>query len=171
MNPTVEVWDKVVSLMRNEMTETTINTWFDDTVAVPLDETSFTIYSPTRFKRDIIATRYLPAIQKALHELFSADFDVIVLTEGELEAAKEAPKQSDFLPGTEEYTFDRFVVGSSNKFAYAAARAVSDNPGQSYTTLFIYGESGLGTPHLPYAIAHTVHERRPYYKVVSIQSP
>ena len=46
MNPTAEVWDKVVSLMRNEMTETTINTLFDDTVAVSLDETSFTIYSP-----------------------------------------------------------------------------------------------------------------------------
>ncbi|MGO5023582.1 chromosomal replication initiator protein DnaA [Lawsonibacter sp. LCP25S3_G6] len=169
MNPTVEVWDKVVSLMRNEMTETTINTWFDDTVAVSLDETSFTIYSPTRFKRDIIAARYLPAIQKALHELFSADFEVIVLTEGELDAAKETPKQSDFLPGTEEYTFDRFVVGSSNKFAHAAARAVADNPGQSYNPLFIYGESGLGKTHLLYAIAHTVHERRPDYKVVYIK--
>ena len=57
MNPTAEVWDKVVSLMRNEMTETTINTWFDDALPVSLDESSFTLYSPTRFKRDIIAAR------------------------------------------------------------------------------------------------------------------
>ena len=60
MNPTAEVWDKVVSLMRNEMTETTINTWFDDALPVSLDESSFTLYSPTRFKRDIIAAPVPP---------------------------------------------------------------------------------------------------------------
>ena len=166
MNPTAEVWDKVVSLMRNEMTETTINTWFDDALPVSLDESSFTLYSPTRFKRDIIAARYVPAIQSALHELFSADFQVVILTEGELDQAREHEKRGDFLPGTEEYTFDRFVVGSSNKFAHAAARAVADNPGKSYNPLFIYGESGLGKTHLLYAIAHTIHDQFPDYKVV-----
>ena len=169
MNPTAEVWDKVVSLMRNEMTETTINTWFDDALPVSLDESSFTLYSPTRFKRDIIAARYVPAIQKALHELFSADFQVTVLTENELDQARENGKRGDFLPGTEEYTFDRFVVGSSNKFAHAAARAVADNPGKSYNPLFIYGESGLGKTHLLYAIAHTIHKNHPEYKVVYIK--
>ena len=169
MNPTAEVWDKVVSLMRNEMTETTINTWFDDALPVSLDESSFTLYSPTRFKRDIIAARYVPAIQSALHELFSADFQVVILTEGELDQAREHEKRGDFLPGTEEYTFDRFVVGSSNKFAHAAARAVADNPGKSYNPLFIYGESGLGKTHLLYAIAHTIHDQFPDYKVVYIK--
>ena len=169
MNPTAEVWDKVVSLMRNEMTETTINTWFDDALPVSLDESSFTLYSPTRFKRDIIAARYVPAIQSALHELFSADFQVVILTEGELDQAREHEKRGDFLPGTEEYTFDRFVVGSSNKFAHAAARAVADNPGKSYNPLFIYGESGLGKTHLLYAIAHTIHKNHPEYKVVYIK--
>ena len=169
MNPTAEVWDKVVSLMRNEMTETTINTWFDDALPVSLDESSFTLYSPTRFKRDIIAARYVPAIQSALHELFSADFQVVILTEGELDQAREHEKRGEFLPGTEEYTFDRFVVGSSNKFAHAAARAVADNPGKSYNPLFIYGESGLGKTHLLYAIAHTIHDQFPDYKVVYIK--
>ena len=65
------------------------------------------------------------------------------------------------IPGTEEYTFERFVVGSSNKFAHAAARAVADNPGHSYNPLYIYGESGLGKTHLLYAIANSIHQNKP----------
>ncbi|WP_251318711.1 chromosomal replication initiator protein DnaA [Flintibacter muris] len=170
MNPAAEIWEKVKTLMSAEMTATTLNTWFDDTQAVALEETRFVLYSPTRFKRDIIAARYLVPIQSALHELFSADFQVTVLTEGELDSLQEKKaKPSSFLPGTEEYIFDRFVVGSSNKFAHAAARKVAENPGLSYNPLFIYGESGLGKTHLLYAIAHTIHENHPDYKVIYIK--
>ncbi|RAZ30459.1 chromosomal replication initiator protein DnaA, partial [Klebsiella oxytoca] len=72
------------------------------------------------FKRDLIAARYVPRIQNALRELFSSDFEVEVVTQEELGDRKQ-PEKGDFLPGTEDYTFDRFVVGSSNKFAHAAA--------------------------------------------------
>ena len=168
MNLATDIWAKVLELMQPDMTTTTIHTWFDDATAVALEEDRFVLYSPTRFKRDIIATRYVPFIQKALHELFSTDFDVAVLTEGELDTYQQ-PAKSSFLPGTEEYTFERFVVGSSNKFAHAAARAVADNPGHSYNPLFIYGESGLGKTHLLYAIAHTIHNNHPDYKVVYIK--
>ena len=168
MNPAADIWERVVELMKAEMTTTTINTWFDDAAAVALEEDRFVLYSPTRFKRDIIASRYAPFIKKALYELFSADFDLLVLTEGELDSYQK-PSKGNFLPGTEEYTFERFVVGSSNKFAHAAARAVADNPGQSYNPLFIYGESGLGKTHLLYAIAHTIHDTHPEYKVVYIK--
>ena len=126
MNPAAEVWEKVKALMGAEMTATTLNTWFDDTQAVTLEESRLVLYSPTRFKRDIIAARYVLPIQNALHELFSADFQVEVLTEGELNTFAAKPKPSIFLPGTEEYTFDRFVVGSSNKFAHAAARKAAE---------------------------------------------
>ena len=168
MNLATDIWAKVLELMQPDMTTTTIHTWFDDATAVALEEDRFVLYSPTRFKRDIIATRYVPFIQKALHELFSTDFDVAVLTEGELDTYQQ-PAKSSFLPGTEEYTFERFVVGSSNKFAHAAARAVADNPGHSYNPLFIYGDSGLGKTHLLYAIAHTIHDNHPDYKVVYIK--
>ena len=169
MNPAADVWAKVISLMQPDMTATTINTWFDDATAVALEDDRFVLYSPTRFKRDIIATRYVSKIQTALRDLFSCDMEVTVLTEGELDQYQQEPEKNDFFTGTEEYTFERFVVGSSNKFAHAAARAVADNPGQSYNPLFIYGESGLGKTHLLYAIAHTIHKNHPDYKVVYIK--
>ena len=125
MNPAADVWSKVITLMQPDMTATTINTWFDDASAVALEDDRFVLYSPTRFKRDIIATRYVGKIQAALRELFSCDMDVVVLTEGELDQYSQ-PEKDNFFPGTEEYTFERFVVGSSNKFAHAAARAVAD---------------------------------------------
>ena len=169
MNLPADLWAKVLSLMEGEMTATTINTWFDDATPVALEANRFVLHTPSNFKRDIISSRYLPAIQKALHELFSSDFEVVVLGEGELEGFGKKKVDDLFLPGTEEYTFERFVVGSSNKFAHAAARAVADNPGQSYNPLFIYGESGLGKTHLLYAIAHTIHKNHPEYKVVYIK--
>ena len=124
MNPAAEIWSRVVELMRPDMTTTTINTFFDDVTAVALEEDRFILYSPVRFKAEIISSRYAQFIKKALYELFSADFDVVVLTEDQLDSYQK-PVRSNVLPGTEDYTFERFVVGSSNKFAHAAARAVA----------------------------------------------
>ena len=169
MNFPADIWPKVLSLMEGDMTATTINTWFDDATPVALDANRFVLHTPSNFKRDIIVARYLPVIQKALHELFSADFEVVVLGEGELEDFGKKKTDDVFLPGTEEYTFERFVVGASNKFAHAAAQAVAERPAQTYNPLFIYGESGLGKTHLLYAIAHTIHKNHPDYKVVYIK--
>lgn len=169
MNSAAAVWTKVLSLLEEEMTPTTIKTWFDDVRAIALEESRFVICSPDPLNRDVIRQRYLPAVQKALRELFSADFEVLVLGEDELSSFSNEAKNDGFLPGTEEYTFDRFVVGSSNKFAHAAARQVADAPGKSYNPLFIYGESGLGKTHLLYAIAHTIHHNHPDYRIVYIK--
>ena len=169
MNSAAAVWTKVLALLENEMTSTTIKTWFEDVRAVALEEDRFIICSPDPLNRDVIRQRYLPAVQKALRELFSAEFEVLVLGEEELSSFSGEAKTNDFLPGTEEYTFERFVVGSSNKFAHAAARQVADAPGKSYNPLFLYGESGLGKTHLLYAIAHTVHQKHPDYKIVYIK--
>ncbi len=169
LNSPADIWAKILSLMENDMTATTINTWFDDAVAVALEEDRFVLHTPTNFKRDIINSRYLPAVKKALRELFSLDFEVLVLGEGELERFSTRAPDNSFMPGTEEYTFDRFVVGSSNKFAHAAALAVAENPGKSYNPLFIYGQSGLGKTHLMYAIAHSIHKAHPNYNVVYIK--
>jgi len=168
MNSAADIWAKVMTLMQADMTPTTLNTWFGDTTAVDLDEDRLILCSPTPFNRDIITKRYTPYIQKALRELFSADFEVVVLSQEEVDSMHRTTRES-FFPGTEDYTFERFVVGSSNKFAHAAARSVADNPAQSYNPLFLYGESGLGKTHLLYAIAHTIHQNHPDYRIVYIK--
>ena len=95
MNFPADIWPKVLSLMEGDMTATTINTWFDDATPVALDANRFVLHTPSNFKRDIIMARYLPVIQKALHELFSADFEVVVLGEGELgTSARKKPTMS-----------------------------------------------------------------------------
>ena len=170
MNSAAAVWEKVLVLMQAEMTAVTINTWFDDVQAVALEDTRLVLYSPTEFKRNIISSRYVPTIQKALRELFSFDFQVEVLDEAGMERYRQDQSDDRFLAGSEQYTFENFVVGSSNKFAYNAARAVAEAPGMSYNPLFIYGQSGLGKTHLLYAIAHKVHENHPEYRVVYIKS-
>ena len=169
MNVPSEVWTKILSLMEADMTATTIQTWFGDARAVSLDEDTFILCSPSEFKRGIISSRYITAIQKALHELFSADFQVKVVDEEYEKQDPSSRADTDFLPGSEDYTFDRFVVGSSNKFAHAAARAVAEAPGTGYNPLFIWGESGLGKTHLMYAIAHEVHRQHPDYRIVYIK--
>ena len=168
MNSATELWKRVLALMEGDLTATTLNTWFDDAQAVSLDADKLVLYTPSDFKKDIIISRYIPSIQKALKELLSADMAVTVLGEGELGQTEE---DNSFLPGTEEYTFETFVVGSSNKFAYSAAKAVADAPGKpkGYNPLFLYGESGLGKTHLLYAIAHAIHARYPDYNIVYIR--
>ena len=169
MTSAADVWAKVQDLMQQTMTSVTMDTWFDDTTAVELEEDRLILTSPTPFKRDIITKRYSKTICQALKELFSADFSVEILSPEEAEALN-APKKNALLSGTEGYTFDSFVVGSSNKFAHAAACAVADMPGlKKYNPLFIYGESGLGKTHLLYAIAHKIRADHPDWKIVYIK--
>ena len=149
MNSAADIWERVLSLMEQTMTKTTISTWFSDAEPVALEENRFILYIPTDFKKEIVVSRYLPDIKKALYDLFSADLDVVVLGQGEREKYnKRESSASRFLPGTEEYTFERFVVGNSNKFAHAAAMAVAEHPAERYNPLFIYGEPARieGTP-------------------------
>lgn len=164
-----DIWDKVLENLKKDMTPTTIDTWFDDSSAVEITDTLFVIHTPSNFKKDIIVHRYVPAIQAALHEIFSGDFEVLVLGEGELEPYLKKDKKAVSMMDNDEFTFERFVVGNSNKFAHAAAKAVAEAPAQSYNPLFIYGDSGLGKTHLLYAIAHDIRKNNPEMRIVYIK--
>ena len=170
MNSADTVWEKVLELLRQQMTEVTINTWFDDVQPVALDNDRLVLYSPVEFKRNILRSRYVPAVEKALRELFSFDLQVEFLDEAGLERRKTPDQGDKFLPGSEQYTFDSFVVGSSNKFAYTAALSVSQHLGENYNPLFIYGQSGLGKTHLLYAIARKVHADHPDFRIRYVKS-
>ena len=170
MNSAQEIWDRVLMLMGETMTPTTLSAWFDEAEPIALEKDRFILCVPAPFKRDVIADRYLPDIQKALYDLFSAQLEVKVISPEEkalLQQEKTASQR--FLPGTDNYTFERFVVGNSNKFAHAAAQAVASMPGQTYNPLFIYGESGLGKTHLLYAIAHELYKAHPGWHIVYIR--
>jgi len=171
MNSSVqEIWNKVLALLGETMTATTLSAWFDDAEPIDLTGDRFLLCIPDELKRKVILSRYLPDIEKALYDLFSAKLEVVILTEEEKEQYRQQENDTrEFFPGTEKYTFERFVVGSSNKFAHAAAQAVANMPGQTYNPLFIYGESGLGKTHLLYAIAHEIHKTHPSWSIVYIK--
>ncbi|MCD7945755.1 MAG: chromosomal replication initiator protein DnaA [Clostridiales bacterium] len=171
MNSAADIWPSVLTLLQQELTPTAVSTWFDDAEAVELKENQLVICVPTQFKKDIIASRYLPPLKKVLYDLFAAEMDVTVLTSEETEQYRSAaqPHNQNVLMGKEEFTFEHFVVGSSNRFAYNAALNVAKNPGKSYNPLFIYGESGLGKTHLLYAIYHTIHRDHPEYNITFIK--
>ena len=171
MRSAADVWEKVKSLMEESMTAVSIDTWFGDIEAVALEDTRLVLCVPTDFKRNIIRTRFQPAVEQALRELFSFDVDAALLLPEERDAytaRRAVPAGPD--GDAERYTFERFVVGSTNKFAYTAAKKVAEEPGGSYNPLFIYGQSGLGKTHLLHAIANRVRQNHPGYRIVYIQS-
>jgi chromosomal replication initiator protein len=170
MNSAADVWDKVLKILSADLTETAISTWFDDCRAIELSGSRLLIHTPSDFKKDVIEGRFIGTVRSALNELFSsADYDVIILNDDGLNAMNEEAEAPDYL-SIDEYTFEHFVVGSTNKVAHAAALAVADGKQKKgYNPLFIYGESGLGKTHLLYAIRHAVESKYPHYKVVYVK--
>ena len=161
MNSLNDIWAKVVDSLSGELTPTAITTWFSDCEPVDMDDCTLVLHTPSSFKRDIIVSRFGESIKKTLSDLFSSPFDIKVLAGDELDEYKSAgaEDEDDMLPEMAGYTFDRFIVGNSNKFAHAAAVAVAEKPGRTYNPLFIYGSSGLGKTHLLLAIGHAIHEK------------
>lgn len=98
------------------------------------------------------------------------EFEVKILDEaGLLEFQGGAPKKNSDRFTYEDFTFETFVVGPSNKLAYAASMAVAEHPAQNYNPLLIYGDSGLGKTHLLYAIANVIRQNDPAAKIVYIK--
>ena len=170
MNSAADIWEKVKSLMEQEMTAVSIDTWFGDVEAVALEDTRMVLCVPTEFKRNIIRTKFLQTVEKALLDLFSFDVDVALLLPDEKERYNSQNKSQKSAGGFSEYTFDRFVVGSTNKFAFTAAEKVAEYPGSAYNPLFIYGQSGLGKTHLLHAIANRVGDNHPDYRIMYCKS-
>lgn len=169
MNSVNDIWNSIMTILSSELTSTSINTWFSDCKPVEISDNRLVIYTPTEFKRNIISQRFSQTIAAALTELFSSPFELLVLAEDELDDYVRASERDDSLPEVAGYTFDKFIVGNSNKFAHAAAVAVADNPGLAYNPLFIYGNSGLGKTHLLLSIGQKIHEADAAAKIAYVK--
>ena len=165
MNSLNDVWNEVIKALSKEMTPTAVATWFSECQPIDIDGSCLMVRIPSDFKRNIIYSRFGGTIRDVLSDLFSADFDFQLLLPEEADIYSETKKENDPLPEMAGYTFDRFIVGSSNKFAHAAALAVAEKPGESYNPLFIYGNSGLGKTHLLLAIGQYIREHHPEKKI------
>ena len=169
MNSLNDIWTAVLDVLSQNLTKTAINTWFDDCKPVDIEGSTLIVHTPSEFKRNIIVSRFSDTIKKALSDIFSTEFGLLVLAGEELADYQSKKPDDDPLPEMAGYTFDRFIVGNSNRFAHNAAFAVAQKPGGSYNPLFIYGNSGLGKTHLLLAIGQAIREREPNTKIAYIK--
>jgi len=163
------VWAKVVSHMEDRLGALTVSTWFDDAEVIELNEEQLIIYSATEFRQDFIRRRCTEYIQDALKEIFNSDAKLVVYGDEELNAYRSKGAKKSSMEFNPQFTFDNFVVGPSNRIAHGAAIAVSNNPGQVYNPLFLYGPPGVGKTHLLYAIANGIRKNNPDANVVYIK--
>ena len=185
-----EIWDKaVLYIQKNINSELNYNIHIRTAVPISYGDTFFEICVPSSINKNIINFRYKSIIETALEMITDKklSLNIKVLDEDiprvpddieELnklkrevnKIAKEYREKADALryPLSPKYTFDNFVVGSSNEFASAAAKTVSESPGHIYNPLFIYGKSGLGKTHLMYAIGNKTKELHPEMNVIYI---
>ena len=168
MDSLKSVWQSILDEIAKNITSTAYNTWFSDCEPVELGETSLIIQTTSDFKRSVIQGRFGDVIRAALREIFSCEMELVVLTPEDIEFQRQRHHMTEIPPEMDGYTFDRFVVGPSNKFAHAAAIAVAENPGRAYNPLFIYGNSGLGKTHLLLAIGQRIHDHNPESRIVYV---
>ena len=165
MNSLNDIWNEVLKVLARQLTPTAINTWFSDCVPVEISNSTLVLQTSSDFKRNIITTRFGETIRNVLSDIFSGEFDVMLLLPEAREQWDSEKGAASDLPEMAGYTFDRFIVGNSNKFAHAAAVAVAERPGETYNPLFIYGNSGLGKTHLLLSIGQYIHEHSPEKKI------
>ena len=170
MNSVADVWDNVLQQLKGELSETTIATWFDELEAVDIRGNTFLLHCSNDFKKGYIESLFMKNIKASLHDIFSTDFEVQILDDADFAefSGGQTHRQSDRFTSA-EFTFDTFVVGPSNKLAYAASMAVAEHPAQNYNPLLIYGDSGLGKTHLLYAIANVIRRNDARAKIVYIK--
>ena len=170
-----ELWSGACKLLKQEMVRVSYDTW----IATPLkpyaqegDVLLLECTAPAML--DVGIKRYMDQIQSAVNRAAGRAVSVEILCDGELEprlnqlTARQSGNALAML--NPKYTFDTFVVGSSNRFAHAVSLAVAEMPAEAYNPLFIYGGVGLGKTHLMHAIGHYAHDMYPEKKILYITS-
>src|SRR5262245_22819128 len=165
------IWDRVLSRIETKVNRHIFYTWFKPTSLIADEGERLQIRVPNGLFRDWLTKHYAAVLDEALAEVdrkgasirfISEPTDAVkppptIVTKPAVESAtslvEAAPDEDEAPPGglAPRYSFDTFIVGSSNQFAHAACRAVAEAPSRSYNPLFIYGGVGLGKTHLMHA--------------------
>ncbi len=158
-------WDKVVNYLQENLPEGVYNAWFRDIELGEVNDDVVYIKFRDRFKLDWVESRYLNLLRDALKSVDGKNYIIRLVAPAEPEELKppsfnypEEPVQKEIFQSNlnERYTFENFVVGKSNQFAYSASLGVAKSPGNSYNPLFIYGSVGLGKTHLLHSIGNHI---------------
>jgi chromosomal replication initiator protein len=156
------LWVDISSRLREALNDATYTTWFAEAGPGSLDADAFVVLVPNDFTRDWIEGHFRGLLEAIVRDALGDERAVRILVRELPAPAREfhaPPRPARSLEGLNpKYTFDSFVIGSSNRFAHAAALAVAEAPAQAYNPLFIYGGTGLGKTHLLQAIAAYVTE-------------
>ena len=190
----MNLWDQVLARIETKVNRHSFYTWFKPTSFIAEDRMSVSVRVPNAIFKSWLTKHYSGVISEAMEELkksalavnFVSDQsdvatvatlspdEVAVLESASLPEAAAAPLTTPgptgLNPLNPRYTFDTFIVGSSNQFAHAACRAVAEAPSRSYNPLFIYGGVGLGKTHLMHAVGHYVLQHDHQLKLTYISS-
>ena len=169
MRAAAYTWAKIINYLEEHLTSTVIAPFFEDIEVIELTEEKLILYTPNDFHVSMIQRRYAAYIEDALKELFNSDAKVVVLDKDGLDNFQKKEKNPTSIDFNPQFSFDSFVVGSSNRIAHGAAVAVTNHPGEVYNPLFIYGPPGVGKTHLLYSIANGLRQRKPDANVVYIK--
>lgn len=159
-----QIWQICKEKLKSTLGATSFDTWIAPLNLKKTGPLSFVLEAPDSFFKTWIETNYFAKIQETLKEVGRKDFDISLDVNTSLlkrktnkilrtiqKTFREEPQDS--LRLNSRFTFDSFIVGSSNRMAHAASLAVANAPGKSYNPLFIYGGVGLGKTHIMQAIA------------------
>ncbi len=167
----VNLWDELLAQIEAKINRHSFATWFRPTAFRDFAGNTLLVRVPNSQFRDWLSRNYLGVIQEGLADLGRADVSVrFECDDAELSApdGSEERETPTFL--NPKYTFESFVVGSSNQFAHAAARAVAEIPSKSYNPLFLYGGVGLGKTHLMHAVGHYIQARNRHLNLLYISA-
>jgi chromosomal replication initiator protein len=180
----MNLWDEILARIETKVNRHSFYTWFRPTTFVAEDRSSVTVRVPNPMFKEWLTKHYASVITEATSELNRPSL-LVQFVDSQVETpmipftSEEAIALESGTPSTAQlgpaglnsrYTFDTFIVGSSNQFAHAACRAVAEAPSRSYNPLFIYGGVGLGKTHLMHAVGQYVLQHDRNLKLTYISS-
>jgi chromosomal replication initiator protein len=172
-------WSQILLWVKERIAPQNFSTWLESTKYCRQEDSTLFVSVPSVTCRDWISEHYLPEIHEASEALQLPVSDVCFLADN-VEIAAPAPAPTAPAPRfdptrrdsplDQRYRFDKFVEGTSNQLALAAAKRVANDPGGKFNPLFLYGSVGLGKTHLMQAIGHELRQRMPHWRVCYISA-